>query len=449
MGIIDWFSDPLVLTIIIFAVTYVFIASEKIDKCAAAVLGSSVVIILGLAPYTAETDPVTGKPMLGMLNKVDLNVIFLLTGMMVIVNILSQTGLFEWIAITLAQKAKGRGMVILINFLVATAILSALLDNVTTVILIAPITILVTQILEVPTVPVLILEAVFSNIGGTSTLVGDPPNIVIGSKAGLSFMDFVDNLGPVVAVIMVVTVLIVIPFFRKTMKVPEKIRERVMKAHPEKAIIEPRILKRALPVFAMVIIGFFVGHLFNIEPGVIALGGALFMAIVCQIDVHQVLEHVEWATIFFFIGLFMLIGALEHNGAFEMLGETVIRMTDGNLLLTTMAVLWFCAIFSAIVDNIPLVIAMMPLLQIIIPQYVVSTGLSEAQVSQPLYWALALGACLGGNGSLIGASANVVVSQIAHKNKYKLTFLDFSKYGFPLMIISLIISTVYIYLRYF
>lgn len=449
MGVIEWLSDPMVLTIIIFVVTYAFIASEKIDKCAAAVLGSVAVIVFGLAPYTQDFNPDTGDDVPGLLNKVDLNVIYLLTGMMVIVNILSRTGLFEWIAITLAQKAKGRGMVIVVNFLIATAVLSALLDNVTTVILIAPITILVTEILEIPTVPVLILEAVFSNIGGTSTLVGDPPNIVIGSKAGLTFMDFIVNLAPPILVIMVVGILIVIPIFRKRMRVPAHIRERVMKAHPEKAIIKPRVLRRALPVFALVIIGFFVGHLFHIEPGIIALGGAVLMAVVCKIDIHEVLEHVEWGTIFFFIGLFMLIGALEHNGVFEHLGMLVIQMTDGSLLLTAMAVLWFCAIFSAIVDNIPLVIAMMPLLQIIIPEYVASTGLTEAQVSQPLYWSLALGACLGGNGSLIGASANVVVSQIAHKNKYKLSFMDFSRYGLPMMFMSLVISTVYIYIRYF
>ncbi len=449
MSVIDWISDPMVLTILIFVITYIFIASEKIDKAAAAIIGSAVVIIFNLAPYAQHIDPDTGLEEPGLLNMVDLNVIYLLAGMMVIVNILSRTGLFEWIAITLAQKAKGRGMVILINFLLATAVLSALLDNVTTIILIAPITILVTQILEVPTVPVLILEAVFSNIGGTSTLVGDPPNIVIGSKAGLTFMDFIVNLGPPILVIIVVSLLIVIPIFRKSMVVPEQIRDRVMKAHPEKAIINPKVLWRALPVFAVIILGFFVGHAFHVEPGIIALGGALVMAVVCEINVHEVLEHVEWGTIFFFIGLFMLIGALEHNGVFELLGETVIDLTDGNLLLTVMAVLWFCAIFSAIVDNIPLVIAMMPLLQIIIPQYVASTGLSEAEVSQPLYWALALGACLGGNGSLIGASANVVVSQIAVKNKYKLSFMDFSKYGFPMMLLSLVISTLYIYLRYF
>ena len=351
MGFIDWLSNPMVLTIIIFAVTYVFIATEKIDKCAAAILGSSVVIILGLAPYTMHVDPVTGEEVPGLLNMVDLNVIYLLTGMMVIVNILSKTGLFEWIAIVLAQKAKGRGMIILINFLLATAVLSALLDNVTTIILIAPITILVTQILEVPTVPVLILEAVFSNIGGTSTLVGDPPNIVIGSKAGLSFMDFIVNLAPPVLIIIVVAIVVVIPLFRKRMHVPDQIRDRVMKAHPEKAIINPRVLRRALPIFLLVIIGFFVGHVFHIEPGYYRSrwgftdGGSLWNGCASGFGACGVGDYLL---------LYRLVHAYWGSGAqwvcLRCLGATVIEITHGNLLLTTMAVLWFCAIFSAIVD---------------------------------------------------------------------------------------------------
>lgn len=435
-------TPVMIAVLVIFALTYALIASEKIDKSAAAVLGATLVVVFHLAPLEE------------LFHKIDLNVIFLLAGMMVIVNILAQTGVFEWVAISLAQQSKGRGMVILIKFLVATAILSALLDNVTTVILMAPITILVTQILEVPTVPVLILEAVFSNIGGTATLVGDPPNIVIGSQGGLTFNDFLVNLSPVVAVIMAVSLLIVYPLFAKYFHVPENIRQRVMKAHPEKAIINPRILKRAVPVFALVLAGFFLGHSLHIEPGIIALAGGLLMAIVCKVNVHHALEKVEWGTIFFFIGLFMLIGALEVVGLFEMLGHQVLALTQGNLLLTAMVILWSCAIFSAIVDNIPLVIAMMPLLKTIIPGFAAQMGLTDpalinTQIAEPLYWALALGACLGGNGSLIGASANVVVAQIALRNKYKLSFWQFTKYGFPLMIVSLFISTGYIYLRYF
>lgn len=432
----------MVVTLVVFAITYLFIATEKIDKSIAAIAGASVLVILHQAPYEF------------LLQTVDLNVIFLLTGMMVIVSILSETGVFEWVAITIAQQSKGVGLIIVLKFLLATAIFSALLDNVTTVILIAPITILVCQILEIPAILVLILEAIFSNIGGTSTLVGDPPNIVIGSGAGLSFMDFVINLAPPVAVIIVVCVAITIVLFRKRFYVPDDIRIRVMKAHPEKAIIEPLMLKRALPVFGLVLVGFFAGHAFHVEPGIIALAGALIMCAVCRQDVHHVFAKVEWATIFFFIGLFMIIGTLEHVHLFEHLGEMVLKFSGGDIMITCIAVLWFCAIFSAIVDNIPLVIAMMPLIKSIIPEFAAASGITDpalisAQISQPLYWSLALGACLGGNGSLIGASANVMVAQIARSNKYDLSFWKFAKYGFPLMIISLLVSTIYVYLRYF
>lgn len=435
-------TPVMIAVIAIFVVTYALIASEKIDKAAAAVLGTTVVALLGLAPLEM------------LFEKIDLNVIFLLAGMMMIVNILAQTGVFEWIAITLAQQSKGRGMAIVLKFLLATALLSAFLDNVTTVILMAPITILVTQILEVPTVPVLILEAIFSNIGGTATLVGDPPNIVIGSQGGLSFNDFLVNLAPGVAIILGVSLLIIYPLFRKRFVVPENIRARVMQAHPNRAIINPIVLKRALPIFGLVLLGFFVSHTINLEPGLIALAGALLMAIVCKVHVHQALEKVEWGTIFFFIGLFMLIGALEVVGVFELLGGKLLSFTQGNLLLTAMVVLWASAIFSAIVDNIPLVIAMMPLLGSIIPGFAGQQGLTDpavihTQIAEPLYWSLALGACLGGNGSLIGASANVVVAQISNRNKCKLTFMGFTKIGLPMMIMSLIISSLYIWMRYF
>lgn len=435
-------TAAMITVTIIFAITYAMIASEKVEKCAAAVLGATLVVMLHLAPL-----PV-------LFEKVDLNVIFLLVGMMMIVNILSQTGIFEWVAITLAQRSKGHGMVILIKFLIATAILSAFLDNVTTIILMAPITILVTQILEIPTVPVLILEAIFSNIGGTATLVGDPPNIIIGSQGNLTFLDFLNNLAPVVVVITVIMLLVIYPIFIKYFHVPENIRMRVMMAHPERAIINPTMLKRSTPIFALVLAGFFVGHIMHVEPGLIALAGALLMTVVCRVNVHHAMEKVEWGTIFFFIGLFMLVGALEVTGTFELLGEKVLHLTEGNLLLTVMVILWAGAIFSAIVDNIPLVIAMMPLLDTIIPGFaqqmqITDPQLIREQIAEPLYWALALGACLGGNGSLIGASANVIVAQIAHRNKYPLSFWQFTQYGFPIMILSLAISTAYMYLRYF
>lgn len=446
-SLIKGLDNNIIWAFCIFVVAYFFIATEKIDKCAAAMLGTAGILVSGVIP--AEKHPYEA-----LLSKVDLNVIFLLVGMMVIVNILARTGLFEWIAITIAQQSKGKGMAIFIKLAIATAILSAFLDNVTTVILIAPITILLAQILEIPAVPLLIMEALFSNIGGTATLIGDPPNVVVGSQAGLTFMEFLTNLGPCIAIVMAVSILVVYPIFRKRYAVPEVMRERVMKAHPELAIIDRKILNRALPIFILVILGFFFGRMIHVETGVVALLGALVMAVACRVHVDHVLEKVEWGTIVFFIGLFMLIGSLEVVGLFDFLGKEVLEVTKGNLLLTVMVILWASAIISMIVNNIPLVIALIPLIKVIIPGYALQLGYTDpAQIrtfiEEPLYWALALGACLGGNGLLIGASANIVIAQIATRNKYKLTFADFAKYGLPMTFLSLLICTVYMYVRYF
>lgn len=429
--------------LIIFGVTYALIASEKVDKAIAAFLGAALVIGLHYIPYKDA------------LNHVDLNVIFLIMGMMIIVNIFSRTGLFEWVAMTISKKSRGNGLLIVLQLLVITAVFSSLLDNVTTVILIAPMTILITQILEIPTVPVLILEAIFSNIGGTATLVGDPPNIIIGSSANLSFNDFLLNLGPVVLIILVLSLIVVVFTLRKTTSVQQSARNRILKSHPDLAIIDRKKMNISLSIFALVLIGFFFGRMLEIEPGIVALAGGMLMALVCRIEIGSLLGKVEWATIIFFIGLFMLIGALQENGVFTILSEQIIHYTRGHLLLTVISVLWVSAIISAIVDNIPLVIAMVPLINSIIPEFASQMGLQndpvaiQTLIKEPLFWSLALGACLGGNGTLVGASANVVISQIAKKNNYPLTFWQFTQIGIPMMILSLLISTVYIYWRYF
>lgn len=429
--------------IIIFLITYVLIATERVDKTAAALLGAGCVIMFHTAPCEE------------LFRCVDLNVIFLLIGMMVIVNILATTGLFEWVAVSIAQKTRGNGLLITIMLLLVTAFFSAFLDNVTTIILIAPVTILIAQILDLPAVPLLIMEAIFSNIGGTATLVGDPPNILIGSQANITFNDFIVNLGPIIVVMLLIFSGLTLLLFRKTTRVTEAAKQRIMKAKPLAAIVDRKTLFRALPVFGLVLMGFFMGRLLDIEPGVVAISGAVLMVLVCKADIHAVINKVEWATILFFVGLFILIGSLEVNGVFEIMGREVISLTNGNLLLTAISILWVSAIASAIVDNIPLVIGMIPLIKSIIPVFATQMNLDPAssavhtQISEPLFWALALGACLGGNGTLVGASANVVISQIAKRNKYKMSFWDFTKYGFPVMIGTLMISTVYIYMRYF
>ncbi len=430
------------LPIVLFLVVYFFIATELVDKTIAALIGAGLVIGLHLIGYEEA------------LHAIDLNVLFLLIGMMVVVNTLTDTGVFEWLAIKLARLARGNGLVIAVLFMVLTAFLSAWLDNVTTVILMAPITILLCQLLELPATPILIMEAVFSNIGGTSTLVGDPPNILIGSQTHLSFNDFLLCLGPPVLIMMVVLLTFMALVMRRSVRTHEHTRKRVEQSRPEKAILQPAVLKKALAVFALILAGFFGGRLLNIEPGIIALAGAMLMVLVCRKDVHHALAHVEWNTILFFSGLFMMIAALEHHHVFEKMGELILHACGGNLMATVFTILWFSAIASAIVDNIPLVMAMIPLVKGIIPIFAQQMGIEDAElvkvhIAEPLLWALALGACLGGNGTLVGASANVVISQIANRNNCRITFWSFTKWGFPFMIASLLIAHLYLYLRYF
>ncbi|MGE4300935.1 MAG: SLC13 family permease [Victivallaceae bacterium] len=436
-----FFASPAGIGVLIFAVVYFFIATEKIEKAVAAILGAGLMAAFGVAKVPA------------MLEKIDLNVLGLLIGMMIIVNIMASTGVFEWVAVMIARQARGNGVLIMVEFMLATGIISAFMDNVTTVILMAPVTILICQFLRLPTVPILILEAAFSNIGGAATLIGDPPNILIGASCGLSFNDFLINLMPVVLIAVALLLAMVVMIMRKRLKTDDSVIEQVLMTDPGRAILKPDCLKRSLIVFGFVLLGFFTTRLTDIEAGVIAMCGAFLMAMVCRVELSKMLERVEWPTIMFFCGLFMMVGALEVNGVFEKMGQEVLRLTDGNFAMTLMIVLWSGAILSAVIDNIPLVIAMIPLIHSIVPSFATSMGITDpaaitTQVSEPLFWSLALGACFGGNGTLIGASANVVISQVAHKNGYKLTFRQFTAYGFPLMILSVLISSVYLYFRY-
>jgi Na+/H+ antiporter NhaD/arsenite permease-like protein len=428
--------------ILVFVIVYLFIATEWVDKTIAAVVGGGLVVGLHLIGYEEA------------LRAIDLNVLFLLIGMMVVVNTLSETGVFEWLAIRLARLARGNGLIVAVLFMVLTAILSAFLDNVTTVILMAPITILLAQLLEIPVVPLLIMEAIFSNIGGTATLVGDPPNILIGSQAHLSFNDFIFNLSPPVLVSMVVLLGLMGLMFGRQMSTRPETRLRIARSRPEKAIIQPDVLIKSLVVFALILAGFFCGRLLDIEPGIIALVGGLVMVAVCKKSLHRALAGVEWDTILFFAGLFMMVAALEAHGVFTALGEFILSACKGNLMLTAFAVLWVSALASTIVNNIPLVMAMIPLVQGIVPEFAGQMGLVDpaaiqSQIAAPLLWSLALGACFGGNGTLVGASANVVIAQMANRNNCPITFMGFTKYGFPFMLISLVVASAYIYLRYF
>lgn len=419
-------------SIAIFLIAYFFIATEKIEKSLAAILGAVAVIVFGFISFDDAV------------KAIDLNVIFLLVGMMTCVGILSETGFFEWVAIYLAKKMKGDAVKIFIAMLIVTMIFSAMLDNVTTIILLAPVTILITQLLEIPTIPFLVFEVLASNIGGTATLIGDPPNIIIGSMAKLSFNDFLINLTPGVIIIAIVFIITAVLLMRKHLHVPENVKERVTKAYPELAIRDPKKMKKSLFVFFLIFIGFFVHHIFHLPPGIIALAGMGIMLVICKSKTENMLKVVEWDAILFFIGLFIMIGALEHNGVIEHLAKFMLEMCGTNMLLTAIIVLCGSAFLSAILDNIPFVIAMTPLVQ----KLIVSSGGAE-HGTHPLFWALALGACLGGNGTLIGASANVVASKIGERNGYPITFLSYLKYGIPFTIQTVIIAVIYMWIRYF
>lgn len=425
----------LIVALVVFTGTYFLIVTEKVDRVAAAVLGAALAVFLHTVPYQYT------------LERIDLNVIFLLIGMMIIVNILSDTGLFEWIAVSIAQVARGNGLLILLGLVTATAVLSAFLDNVTTIVLIAPITILITQILEIPCVPFLILEALFSNVGGTATLIGDPPNILIGSKAGLTFNQFLANLSPVVAVIMLTLLGLVFFLHRRALRPNDDARHRIMRATPRLAITQPAQLKRGLPVFFLVLFGFSISHFVHIEPGLVALAGGFVMVLATGSSLREALERVEWETILFLIGLFILVASLEYNGVFEWLGHTLFRVTQGHYLMATLALLWLAGTLAACLGAIPVAIALIPLVQSMLGMFEAAGHTAASE--QTLWWALALGACLGGNGTLLGTAANVVVIQIARKNNYHVSFKDFSRRGIPVTIVSLVISSIYLYVRYF
>jgi len=430
------------LAIAIFTITYIIIISEKIHKTIAAILGAVAMLAFGLVSFEEAV------------KSIDFNVIFLLVGMMTCVFILSKTGFFEWSAIKIAQKSKGNPMVIFISLLLVTAVFSAFLDNVTTVILLVPVTILITQLLELPVLPFVILEAVASNVGGTATLIGDPPNIIIGSQGGLSFNDFLCNLTPVIAIVMAFFCVTIYFVFRKKLIVSDSVRKRVIDAKPHLAITDKKNMIRSLIVLGVVLLGFFFHSLIHIEPGIIALGGSMIMMMVCKAESEEVLMKVEWAVIFFFIGLFMMIAGLEKNGVIDYLAHNMLGLANNNLFALCMVVLVGSAILSAVLDNIPFVIAMVPLMKLCFGPIADDMGITDpamihAQIAAPLWWSLALGACLGGNGTLIGASANVVTSQICHRNKYPVSFMLFTKYGAGFMVQSVIISAVYIWLRYF
>ena len=429
----------------IFILVYGLIVTEKIHKTILAIVGASTMIVLGILTQ----EEAFHSPELG----IDWNVIFLLVSMMIIINIMKPTGVFEYIAIKSAKVAKGKPFAIMAIFSVVTAVVSAFLDNVTTVLLIAPVTLLICQALELDVVPYLITEAIASNIGGTATLIGDPPNIMIASKAQLDFMAFVYNLTPVVILVLIAYVITIKFVFGKRLTVKEDLRQRVMAMNENEAIKDPALLKKSLAVLAVTITGFIFHGMLHFEPATIALFGAGLLLLVSGTkEPHHILAEAEWTTIFFFMGLFIIIGGVVNVGLIKWMSIKVLEITQGNLFGTSMIILWFSAFASAFIDNIPYVATMNPLVIDMAKQLwpnVTGLDLLHHPDLMPIWWSLALGACLGGNGTAIGASANVIVVGMAEKMGKPISFKKFMLYGMPLMIESVIICHAYIWIRYY
>lgn len=430
-------AHGVVVSASILLIAYVFIALEKIPKVTIALLGAAITILLGLVSQSKLVDG--GINAHYFINFVDFNVIFLLVSMMIIVSIATRSGMFNWIANGLLRLTKGHPKLVLFTLGVFTAITSAFLDNVTTVILIMPVTFFIAKQLDINPLPFLITEIFASNIGGTATLIGDPPNIIIGSAAGLSFMAFLKELTGVVSVILMVVVLLMMFMFRKSLKAtPEKMAV-VANLDNSKTITDFPLLIRSAIVLVLVILGFVLHDITHIETCVTAMLGASVLLLFEK--PKDILCDVEWNTIFFFIGLFIIIGGLEASGGIALMAKWILKVTQGSQEATAMIILWASGFISGIIDNIPYTATMTPMLLEI-------QKTMGGDYTYPLWWCLSLGACLGGNMTIIGAAANVIVSETSAHNGHPIPFMRFLKYGVITMLISLAISSVYIYLRF-
>jgi Na+/H+ antiporter NhaD/arsenite permease-like protein len=431
--------DPLWVSTIILLLTYGVIITERVNRAIVALLGAVLMIMVGVQD---QAEAIKG---------VDFNTIALLTGMMILVAISRKCGMFQFVAVWSAQAARGNPAGILLVLSVATGLLSALLDNVTTVLLIVPVTLAITKELEVPPYPFLFAEIFASNIGGTSTLIGDPPNILIGSQVGLTFNQFVVNLAPVVVVVLAVQCAMLHVLWGRRMRAAESAKARVMALKARDTITDWPLLRYSLVVLSIVMVAFVFARPLHLEPGAIAMSGAALLMLLDNIGhhaehqserVHATFGEVEWITIFFFVGLFIVVHGVEVGGLLQVLADLLLEATGGDFATTAYAILWASAVLSSIVDNIPFVATMIPLVKAMAPAF----GGPEA--IEPLWWALSLGACLGGNGTLVGASANLTVAGLAERSGVPFRFLTYTYYAFPMMLVSIAISHVYLWLRY-
>ena len=434
-------SHGMIISGAILLIAYIFIASEKIQKSVVALVGASLTMVLGLLPCHSHIDPTTGAYVKGVFEYISFDVIFLLIGMMILVHIASRSGVFKWMAIGLLKLTKGHPKMVLFTLAAFTAVASAFLDNVTTVVLMLPVTFVIAKEFDTDPIPFLITEVLASNIGGTATLIGDPPNIIIGARAGLSFMDFLNELTVIVALIFLTVVSVLIFLFRKSLKsTPEKMAH-VANLDNSKTITDKGLMIRSMITLALVILGFVTHDITHIDAYVFAVAGASFLLLFEK--PKEIYRDVEWLTIFFFVGLFIIIGGFEANGGIAFLADKLIQFTSGSLDMATMLILWGSGLLSGIIDNIPYTATMAPLIA-----QVQHTIPYSGAGHHPLWWALSLGACLGGNLTIIGAAANVIVSETATVKGHPISFMRFMKYGALATFISLALSSIYLFVRY-
>lgn len=439
MGFIQNFiqSHSIIFSAGILFFAYIMIIVEKIPKTTTALLGAVATIILGLLSQErglhGEFNPNY------FANYIDFNVIFLLISMIIIVNVTAKCGIFNWLANELLKFTKGNPKLVLLTLGVFTAIASAFLDNVTTVIIIMPVTFIIAKELELNPIPLLITEILTSNIGGTATLIGDPPNIIIGSAAGLSFSDFLFELAGIIALILFVSIGILMLMFKNQLKLNPEKADYIKNMDNSKTITNKKIMIRSTTILGFVILGFILHDWLHLEACVVAMAGASVMLLFEK--PKYVFREIEWNTIFFFIGLFIIIGGLEASGGISIMARRLLDLTQGSQHATAMIILWASGIISGVVDNIPYTVTMVPMLSQI-------QNVMGAEYTHPLWWCLSLGACLGGNFTIIGAAANVIVSETANSSGHNISFLKFMKYGVVISLVSLILSSFYIYLRF-
>lgn len=416
-----------ILSIVIFIVSLGVIISERVHRALVALIGAVLLIAINVVTFEQA------------MSHLDFNTLGVLFGMMLFVSVVKLSGVFEFLAIKCAHLAKGDPWLIMLTFAILTAVLSAFLDNVTTVLLIGPTTLIMCNMLKVNPVPYFIVEIMSSNIGGTATLIGDPPNIMIGSAAGFTFFDFILVDAPVVVIIITAIMAVFYFLYGKKMGVEQKNIDAVMAIDASTYIRNARLLKISIAMTALVVLGFMLHGVLHVESSIIALGAGGLILLLSGESIEEALADVEWTTLAFFAGLFIIVGAMTETGVIGMVANSLIEITHGNMLMTMMVLLFGSAIISAFLDNIPFVATMIPIL--------LAMEAAGMDVT-PLWWAVSLGACLGGNGSLIGASANVVLSDISKKNGHVITFIEYLKVGFPLMMMTVVISAIYMYFRF-